>query len=92
MLEKYAKYARYTGDKDIMHYGFMGNYFTPHDINLGGKGAAGGDSADYYICVVGNASIQCRFDLAVYFYDSNQKSEDMSEYAVAGETISILIP
>ena len=84
-------YAEYTGDKDILYRGYMGNFFTPHDINMGGKGAAGGDFNDY-VCVIGTATMQSRFELNIYLYDSDLKSEDMAEYAAASGTIAILIP
>jgi len=84
-------YAQYLGNKNILYSGNMGYFFTPHDINMGGKGSAGGEYNDY-ICVLGTATKQSRFELTIYLYDSNKKSEDMGEYAVERETIAIQIP
>ena len=84
-------YAQYLGDKDILRTGYHGYFFTPYDVNLGGKGSTVGEYNDY-ICIIGTATKQSRFEMTVYLYDSDQKSEDMNEYAVESETISIQIP
>ena len=84
-------YARYLGDKEILYSGHLGYFFTPHGTNMGGIGSAGSEYNNY-ICVIGTATMQSRFELTVYLYDSDQKSEDMGEFAVEKETISIQIP
>jgi hypothetical protein len=83
-------YAEYTGDKEILYSGWMGNFYTPQDINLGGVGGAGSEFSEY-ICFIGTSSIQSRFELNVYLYDSTQKSENMDDYSVASETISVWV-
>jgi hypothetical protein len=84
-------YAEYTGDKDILYYGIMGNFYMPNDEHMAGSGHVGSEFSEY-ICVMGTSSVQSRLELTVYLYDSNLKSEDPSEYAAAYETIDILIP
>jgi len=85
-------YAEYTGDNDILYYGVQGDYFLPDERQMTGKGHAGSEFEDY-ICVIGTSSIQSRFELTVYLYDSGLKSsEDKGEYAVASEAISIILP
>jgi len=84
-------FAEYTGDKDILYYGVQGNYHAPDDKQMTGKGHAGSEFEDY-VCVIGTSTIQSRFELAIYLYDTNRKGENMGDYAVADGTISIQIP
>ena len=86
-------FAEYTGDKDILYYGVQGNYHAPDDRQMTGRGHAGSEFEDY-ICVIGTSTIQSRFELGVYLFDSGIKSEEWppDDWATVAETITILIP
>ena len=86
-------FAEYTGDKDILHYGVQGNYHAPNDRQMTGRGHAGSEFEDY-ICVIGTSTIQSRFELGIYLFDSGIKSEEWppDDWATVAETFTILIP
>jgi len=84
-------YAEYTGDKDILYYGVQGNYYSPADMQMRGKGQAGSEFKDY-VCVIGTSTIQSRFELTVYLLDSGLKSENMEDYAAASGSVELVVP
>ena len=86
-------YAEYTGDKSILYRGIHGNFYAPDERQMAGSGHAGGDFEDY-ICVIGTSTIQSRFELSVYLFDSGLKSEEWppNDWAAVAETITIQIP
>jgi len=86
-------FAEYTGDKDILYYGVQGNYHAPDGRQMTGRGHAGSEFEDY-ICVIGTSTIQSRFELGIYLFDSGIKSEEWppDDWATVAETIAILIP
>jgi len=83
-------YVEYTGDKEILYRGVQGDFTVENDMPISNRGSAGGEFKNY-LCVFGNATIQSTFDLTVYLYDSNLKSENFREYAAVVETLTILI-
>jgi hypothetical protein len=84
-------YAEYLGDKDILYRGVLGKFYAPDERQMSGKGSAGHEFGDY-LCVIGTSSIQSRFELTVYLYDSALKGEELGDYAAAAETVTIRIP
>jgi hypothetical protein len=84
-------YAEYTGDKDILYYGVQGNYYSPDDRQMTGRGHAGSEFEEY-VCVIGTSTIRSRIELTIYLYDSGLKGENMGDYAAVSETINIQIP
>ena len=86
-------FAEYTGNKDILYYGVQGNYHAPDDRQMTGSGHAGSEFEDY-ICIIGTSTIQSRFELSVYLFDSGLKSAEWPPdgWATVAGTITILIP
>jgi len=86
-------YAEYTGDKNILYRGIHGSFYAPDDRQMASSGSAGGDFEDY-ICVIGTSTIQSRFELSIYLFDSGIKSEEWppDDWATVAETITIVIP
>jgi len=86
-------YAEYTGDKSILYRGIQGSFYAPDDRQMASNGSAGGDFEDY-ICVIGTSTIQSRFELSIYLFDSGIKSEEWppDDWATIAEMITILIP
>lgn len=82
-------YAEYTGDEDDLHYGVQGEFYAPDDIQMTGK-------YKDYICIIGTSTIQSRFELSIYFFDSGVKGEwrpeDNADWVIAGETFTVVIP
>lgn len=63
----------------------------PSGMLMGGQGHAAPPFNEYF-CVIGTSTVECSFDLTVYFYDSEQKGEEMGDYAVVNETLTIAVP
>ena len=86
-------FAQYTGDKDILYYGIDTKYYAPDDRQMTGRGHAG-PPYEGYICVIGTSSIQSRFELGVYLFDTAMKSEEWppDQGAAVFETTTVLIP
>jgi hypothetical protein len=55
--------------------------------------SAGGNFEDY-ICVIGTSTIQSRFELSIYLFDSGIKSAEWppDDWATVAETITIVVP
>jgi len=97
-------FAEYIGPEDIMTFGFQGDYLTSEHISVAGKGGFGADTQEY-ICIIGNTSIDCIFQLSLFYYDEdgniamNKELDTLdvnitgnsADYAVAAETIKIVI-
>jgi len=86
-------YAEYLGDKDILYFGVQGSFFAPDDSQMTGKGHAGSEY-ERYVCVIGTSTIQSRFELSLYLFDSGIKSEEWppDDWATVAEKITIMIP
>ncbi|MGL6202295.1 MAG: hypothetical protein ACRC3H_25555 [Lachnospiraceae bacterium] len=63
-------FAEYIGTSNIVNYGVQGDFLTDTHDSIAGKGFSGAEVSDY-ICVVGNTSIDCVFQLSLYYYDEN---------------------
>ncbi len=87
-------YAEYTGINDILYRGVLGSFYMPDGILIRGPKGNAGYAYEDYICIIGSATVQSTFELSIYLYDADtfSKSEDMSEYAEAWETIMIQVP
>ncbi len=88
---EFIVFVEYTGDKNILYYGVEGNFSMPKGLHMAGSGHAGADFNDY-ICAIGTSTVECKFELTAYLYDSELKGQEMSDYAVANETLTIWIP
>lgn len=86
----FIAFVEYIGEKPVLSYGYEGDYVTPDDVNICGKGAAGSDVEDYFV-IIGSASIECTFKLDIYYYDTYDKGDEMSDGAVVTETVRITI-
>jgi len=98
-------YVQYIGQEDIVSFGYQGDYLTNEHIKIAGKEGAGADAQEY-ICILGNTSIDCIFQLSLFYYgadgdmsvnkDLNTAGTDATgnnaDYAIAAETIRIVIP
>ena len=86
----FIAYVEYVGTKDVLNYGYWGNFLTPDGTNICGRGAAGSDVEDYFV-VVGSTSIECTFQLDMYYYDSEAKGEEIEDGAASSQTIKLIL-
>ena len=93
-------FAEYVGESDVVSYGVQGTYLTTTHEPIFGTGSSGADVPDY-ICIIGNTSIDCIFQLSLYYYDKDgrialNQSENVTngnspELASAYATMNIII-
>lgn len=84
----FIAFVEYAGEKEVLYKGYHGQFLTHAGESICGKGAAGSDVTEYFV-VMGDASIGCTFELEIYYYDTEEKGEEMSDVAVSSEKISI---
>jgi len=84
-------YAEYTGDKDILYYGVNGRFFVPNDMPMTGAGHAGSEFEDY-VCIIGTSSVQARFEVNVFLFDSGIKGENMEDIAAVQQMAIVVVP
>jgi hypothetical protein len=81
-------FAEYIGEYDIVSYGIQGTYLTTEREPVYGTASSGAD-APGYICVIGNASINCVFELSLYYYDekgTEALNQNHGQYAMTGNS------
>lgn len=76
-------FAEYIGPEDIVTLGFQGDFLTNERVPVVGKGGSGTDAQEY-ICILGNTSIDCVFQLSLFYYDADGDMAVNNELDTAG--------
>jgi len=63
-------FVEYIGTGDIISYGIQGAFLTDTSETICGKGFSGADVSDY-VCIIGNTSVDCIFQISLYYYDED---------------------
>lgn len=92
MHPAFIVYVQYTGNEPVEVYDYMVQFLTTEYQNLWGNGSGGADTSDY-ICIMGNASINCIVEVYAGYYQEKEYAErsDEDELTPTGEKIQILL-
>ncbi|MGN1343059.1 MAG: hypothetical protein ACI4U3_00670 [Traorella sp.] len=83
-------YVEYLGDLDLVGMDLQGTFYDDEMKLICGKGFGG--SYHEKLMVVGDSSIECYFELELYYYDREEKNDEIGEGACDSSKITILLP
>lgn len=83
-------FAEYTGKESILQNGVNGTFYYTDDKLIGGYGFSGGQGKNT-VCLIGDANMDCIFELTVAFYDTKVKSENIQDGATACEVLRFAV-
>jgi len=86
-------YVEYAGSEGILSFWAQQHYYsTPETALIVAEMSVVSFVFIGSVCVLGTSTMQDRFDLTIYFYDTYHKGDNLSNNAVASGSITILLP